>query len=655
MDVTELLSAKGSLAQYVRGFAPRPQQQAMAKAVASALLHNKRLVVEAGTGIGKTYAYLVPALLSGKKIIISTGTRNLQEQLYYRDIPTVCKALGLVSKAAIIKGRSNYLCVQRLTLAETRLSWLGSQQATELVKIQAWAQHTRVGDIAEVKDVAEDSSVWSQVTSTVDNCWGQQCPHFQDCYLVKARRKAFEANLLVVNHHLLCADMVLKEDNLGELLPDADAFVLDEAHQLPEIASYFFGLSLSSRQLTELAKDTVAEQLRNAPDFEVLAEYVRHFEKAITSLRFALGKEPQRTSWYRVMQRPQVRDAGEALRKALHALQRALKEAAMRGKGLENCYKRSKNLAERLALLLTRELEEDGIHWFETRTHSFTVNFTPLEIAPSFSHCLNNYPDAWIFTSATLTVADSFEHFNSRLGLGKPETLCLDSPFDFSQHAMLYHPHGLPEPASPYYTKALVDAALPVLQASRARAFLLFTSYRALREAAAALRGRLDYPILLQGSLPKSELLSRFQSLGNAVLLGTASFWEGVDVRGDALSCVVIDKLPFASPGDPVLKGRIEAMRRRGEDPFIKYQLPHAVLTLKQGVGRLIRDVHDRGVLMLGDPRLFSKSYGQVFLASLPPMARTHELDQVRLFFALQDDLPLPALANNSHCEEAAD
>jgi ATP-dependent DNA helicase DinG len=410
--------------------------------------------------------------------------------------------------------------------------------------------------------------------------------------------------------------------------------VLDEAHQLPEVASHFFGLSLSSRQLTELARDTAAEQLRNAPDFKVLAEYARHFEKAVTSLRLALGEEPHRASWYRVIQRSQVSDAGEALRKSLYALQRALKEAAIRGKGLENCYKRSENLVERLTMLLAEEFEGDGIHWFETRTHSFTVNFTPLEIASSFSHCLNKYQGVWIFTSATLTVADSFEHFTSRLGLNKPKTLRLDSPFDFSQHAILYHPRGLPEPASPYYTKALVDVVLPVLQASRARAFLLFTSYRALQEAAAALRGRLDYPILQQGSLPKGELLSRFQALGNAVLLGTASFWEGVDVRGDALSCVVIDKLPFASPGDPVLKGRIEAMRRRGEDPFMKYQLPHAVLTLKQGVGRLIRDVHDRGVLMLCDPRLFSKSYGQVFLASLPPMARTHELEQVKLFFA---------------------
>jgi ATP-dependent DNA helicase DinG len=638
MDVTELLGVNGPLARQLPGFAPRWQQQAMAGAVANALEYRRVLLAEAGTGTGKTYAYLVPALLSGSKVIISTGTRNLQDQLYQKDLPLVCKALGIRVKTALLKGRGNYLCRQRLTLAEGGGRWPDRQQAAEFARIHAWAGRTRQGDIAEVNDVPEDSPVWSQVTSTTDNCLGQDCPQLPECHLLKARRKAFEADIVVINHHLFFADLVIKEEGFGELLPGADAFILDEAHQLPEVASHFFGLSVSSRQFEELARDTRVEQQREARDFGTLAERADALAKTVAELRLALGVEPRRAAWQAVAALPTLITARQALDAALEDLQQALQQAAVRGKGLENCWRRSAELAGRLERL-TQPAAAEAIPWFETRSRSFTLNLTPLEVASGFRDCLQKHPGAWIFTSATLAVGDSFTHFAARLGLDQPDTLRLDSPFDFSRHALLYHPSGLPEPASPHYTEALVASMLPVLEASRGRAFLLFTSFRALREATAALEGCLDYPLLVQGSLPKQELLDRFRSLGNAVLLGTISFWEGVDVRGEALSCVIIDKLPFASPGDPVLEGRIAAMRRQGHNPFLHYQLPQAVILLKQGVGRLIRDVHDRGVLVLCDPRLHSRSYGQVFLDSLPPMARTRRLEEVQRFFAVPEDL----------------
>ncbi len=633
MAIAELLGADGPLADHVSGFAPRPQQQAMAAAVADALENRQVLIAEAGTGVGKTYAYLAPALLCGGKIIISTGTRNLQDQLYRKDLPVVREALGVSARIAILKGRSNYLCQHRLERAAAEGRFRRREQAAEFTRIRRWAGRTRGGDIAEITDVAENSPVWYQVTSTVDNCLGQECDFFQECFVIKARRQAQEADVLVINHHLFFADLAMREEGFSDLLPSADAFILDEAHQLPEVAGQFFGMSLGSRQLDELSRDTVAEQVREAPDFPVLRERAGHLDKAVAEFRLAMGQDPRRAPWQAIADQTPVRDALKELETSLAALNTALKEAQVRGKGLESCCNRGEDLAQRLERLTQTQTGAD-VHWFETRARGFTLNLTPLEIASTFRGCMERHQSAWIFTSATLAVGDGFDHFAGRLGLGDPATLRLDSPFDFARNAMLYHPSGLPEPASRGYVEALVEAALPVLEASRGRAFLLFTSYRALNEAAERLEGQLNYPLLIQGSLPKSELLARFRAHGNAILLGTASFWEGVDVRGEALSCVIIDKLPFDSPGDPVLQARIETMRSRGGNPFMEYQLPHAVITLKQGVGRLIRDVNDRGVLMLCDPRLLTKPYGRFFLDSLPPMIRTRKLTRVRRFFA---------------------
>ncbi len=600
-------------------------------------------MVEAGTGTGKTYAYLVPALLAGRRVMISTGTRHLQDQLYHRDLPLLCQALQIPVKTALLKGRGNYLCHYRLEATEREGRLATREQVAALQRIRDWARRTRSGDIAEVVDVPEDASIWPRVTSTVDNCLGQECPRLQECFLARARREAQAADLLVINHHLFCADMAIRETGFAEILPGAEAIIFDEAHQLPEVASYFFGRSLSGRQLLELARDTRVEQLRDAADFGDLRVRAAALEPAVLALREALGLGDRRALWRDVATGPALRAAVTGVATALEQLRAALQEAAARGKGLEHCLQRCEDLGQRLELLSEPAEDEARVRWFETQGRGFMLSATPLDIAPVFQERMNALPGTWIFTSATLAVEQSFTHFAARLGLIDYTALRLDSPFDFTRNALLYHPPELPDPATPQYTGALVEAILPVLEASRGRAFLLFTSHRALQEAARLLAGRLRYPLLVQGECAKAALLAQFRALGNAVLLGTASFWEGVDVRGEALSCVVIDRLPFAAPGDPVVQARIESLRQRGENPFLSYQVPQAVIALKQGAGRLIRDSGDRGVLVLADPRLLSRFYGRWFLDSLPPMPRTRRLDRVRTFFASADAGSSPA------------
>jgi len=632
-EITELLSDTGPLAASVPGFAPRAEQQHMAEAVAAAIAGRDRLIVEAGTGTGKTFAYLMPVLLSGRKVIISTGTRHLQDQLFGKDLPVVRSALGVPLRSALLKGRTNYLCRHRLDTAAGDGRQISGRQLHELEQVRAWAGRTPYGDIAELGLVPEDSPVWPRVTSTAENCLGQECEHFQDCFVIRARRNALEADVVVINHHLLFADLVLKEEGFGELLPGADAFILDEAHQLPEVASVFFGITLSSHQLRDLVRDVRLEHLREAGDLQDLPESADRLEGMAHRLRLALGQQDRRAAWSVVATDARVQDVLEELAAALAQLTDWLVPAAERGKGLENCRQRAAMLRDRLAQLMSHEAGE-YIHWFETQHTAFRLNLTPLNVAPVFRNCLDNLASAWVFTSATLAVGESFEHFASQLGLNDAHTLQLDSPFDYRRNALLYLPDGMPDPNAPDYIDAVVGRAREVLAASGGRAFLLFTSHSALRNAARQLERDCPYPLLVQGAAPRRELLEQFRRLGNAVLLGTSSFWEGVDVRGEALSCVIIDKLPFGSPGDPVLQARIEALRRQGVNPFMAYQLPNAVITLKQGIGRLIRDHTDRGVLVLCDPRLRSKSYGRVFLNSLPRMPRTHDVDAIHEFFA---------------------
>ena len=632
-NILELLGTEGPLADCLPGFSPREEQQRMAEAIETAISAQETLIVEAGTGTGKTFAYLMPALLSGKKVIISTGTRHLQDQLYGKDLPVVREALKVGVKAALLKGRSNYLCWHRLGTADSEGRRLSRQQLHEVSEVQAWSRRTRTGDVAELGDIPEDSMIWPRVTSSTENCLGLDCEFFQECFVVKARRHALEADVLVINHHLLFADMVLREEGFGELLPGADAFIIDEAHQLPDVASAFFGITLSSHQLRELARDTQAEHLREAGDMQDLPEAAQQLDGLLQKLRLELGTADRRAAWSEVSANRNFQELLSELATCLQTLVGWLALAAQRGKGLESCWQRAVLLGERLKLLLAQSSGE-YIHWFETHRHSFRLNLTPLDIAEVFSACLENLPSAWVFTSATLAVGDSFRHFSMQLGLEDVRELKLDSPFDYQRNALLYLPDGMPEPNHPDYSTAFVACAREVLEASEGRAFLLFTSHTALRSAAAQLQDTLDYPVLVQGSAPRRELLERFRYLGNAVLLGTSSFWEGVDVRGEALSCVIIDKLPFSSPGDPVLQARIEALRKQGKNPFIDYQLPAAVINLKQGVGRLIRDQTDRGVLVLCDPRLRTKSYGRVFLNSLPKMPQCNSIDTVQEFFA---------------------
>lgn len=629
----ELLGDDGPFARSIHGFASRHVQQRMSEAVQAALHTHSSLVVEAGTGVGKTFAYLVPALLSGRKVIISTGTRHLQDQLFHRDLPVVQKNLGLSISTALLKGRGNYLCLYRLYKAEGEVG--EKTQAGQLQVIKQWLRTTRDGDIAGLAEVPESAPVWAKATSTADNCLGSECPDFNNCYLVKARRRAQEADIVVVNHHLFFADMALKDEGFGEVLPSADAFILDEAHQLPDTATQFFGQSVSSRQLEDLAEDCLTAQLREAPDMPALRDAIQPLQTAIKRFRLAFGNNnEQRLAWQVCAGQVSVRDGLDYLGKMLENLGTALSAVAERGEVLEQCAKRCALLQSRLALF-GREgvVGSELILWVETRRLGFSLHATPAEVGELFQQYMQTYQAAWVFTSATLTVAGRFEHFLERMGIANAETITLESPFDYARNALLYLPPAMPDPNDPAFSDRLIEASLPVLAASGGRAFMLFTSYRALDHAASALAQKVDYPLFVQGEMPRSQLLDRFRLSGDGILLGTSSFWEGVDIRGEALSCVIIDKLPFAAPNDPVLQARLALIRERGGNPFGDHQIPQAVITLKQGIGRLIRDVHDRGVLMIADPRLLNRGYGKIFLNSLPDMPVTTEISDVKRFF----------------------
>ncbi len=628
---SEILGQDGLLAKHVAGFAPRAEQQAMAEAVAHTLENNSVLIAEAGTGTGKTFAYLVPALLSGQKVIISTGTKNLQDQLYHRDLPVVRKALEVPVSVALLKGRNNYLCLHRLEVAEEG-RYSSREMAQKIQMIRSWSMQTKSGDVAELSALSETDSVWPRVTSGTDNCLGAECGFYDKCHLMEARRRAQAADVVVVNHHLLFADMALRESGFGELLPTANAFIIDEAHQLPDVASGFFGISMSSQQLMELARDTEAEYITDINEGRDFSTVTDALQTAVQDMRLAFELKNGRGVWRDEADGKDLLAAIDKVNTALKKLQSTLKPLSERSKGLDNCLRRCADL-ENIFSCLTGDSPEDQIHWYEIHKRSFSIHLTPLSIADSFQSRLSEINAAWIFTSATLAVGESFELFQQQLGLIDAQTAQWASPFDYYHQSLFYVPRDLPLPSDRDYTQAVIESARPVIDSCGGRTFLLFTSHRALNEAAELLEDTIDFPLLVQGEEPRDILLEKFRKLGNAVLLGTSSFWEGVDVRGDALSCVIIDKLPFASPGDPVLQGRIEAMRKQGRNPFMEFQLPNAAITLKQGVGRLIRDVSDHGILMICDPRLLDKPYGRIFLDSLPKMARSRDIADIARFF----------------------
>jgi ATP-dependent DNA helicase DinG len=592
----------------------------MAAAVGRALAHTEPLIVEAGTGTGKTFAYLVPALLSGRGVIISTGTRTLQDQLFRRDLPMLAKAMGLPVKVALLKGRANYLCRHRLELTLQQGSLAGGERGLVrlLAAVSRWAATTKAGDLSELTELPEQSSAWPMITSTRENCLGQECPQFARCHVFEARRTAQAAQIVVVNHHLLLADLALKDEGFGDLLPGAEAVILDEAHQVPDIAAQFFGQSWSVRQAQILLRDVAAELAAAAVRAPAIAGELAIVEARLDDLRGGVPGGVGRYEWANL---PEVfLDILPEIENALGGLATEL-ESLGAGPGVGNCARRARALAATLGELASLP-EAAGLRWVDAAANGLSLQFTPFEIAERLRGYVEACPCAWVFTSATLAIGDDFTHFAARIGLPGAPTLQIDSPFDFRDQARIYLPRNMPEPHHPEFASRFIAACAPLLEAAGGRAFLLYTSYRGLADGVAALKARFPdppFPVLVQGEAPREALLNRFRELGNAVLLATGSFWEGVDVKGDALSIVAIDKLPFAAPDDPLLKARLEGIRRRGGNPFSDHQLPQAVLALKQGVGRLIRDVDDFGIIVLGDPRLTTKGYGKTFLRALPP------------------------------------
>ena len=633
LSASELLGADGPFAREVQNFVPRESQQVMAEAVEDAIAEHHSLIAEAGTGTGKTFAYLVPALRSGKRVIVSTGTKTLQDQLFHRDLPRVREVIGARLRTSLLKGRANYLCLYRTEQTAKDGRFTSREQIGHLHAIRAWAQRTGSGDRGEFAEVPEDSPLWPRVTSTAENCLGADCPMFGDCFVVKARRAAQEADLVVVNHHLLFADLAIKQEGFGEILPGAQAFILDEAHQIPELAGVFFSTSITSRQITELAQDALAECATVSGALASLRESIEAIAPGVRRARLALDKLPLKGAFALIESDSGIQTELHLLDEVLRNLASALATQKDRSRGMDSTHERAETLCQRLHDVLDGGAH-DAVHWYELFPQGFSFHATPLDLAPPLRALREQSRASWIFTSATLSVAGDFDHFARQLGLDDPVALSLPSPFDYQRQALAYLPKGLPDPNAPDYTEQVIAAVRPVLDAARGRTFLLFTSHRALKRAAELLVD-LPFSLFIQGTAPRHQLLTEFRASGNGVLLGAASFWEGVDVVGEALSCVVIDKLPFAAPDDPVLVARLNALRESGGNPFFDWQVPAAVIALKQGAGRLIRDTTDRGVLVLCDPRLTSRAYGKLFLKSLPPMPISRELGDVQKFFSV--------------------
>jgi len=647
LDLEDIFGHGGPLEQALTGFKVRREQLLMAQRVAGALAARESLVVEAGTGTGKTFAYLVPALLCGARVLISTGTRTLQDQLFSKDLPLVAAALGRPARVALLKGRANYLCRYRLAradeggeqlrLAESAAARPRASQPM-LARIRRWARTTRRGDLAEVRGLSDSHPVWPQITATRESCLGVRCPEISRCHVVLARREALDADIVIVNHHLLLADLALKEDGFGDLLGSADAIILDEAHQIPDLATQFFGAHVGSRQVELLLKDVRLELSARAAGASSgqgaseAAEAVRAAEDALGEVRAASARPTGRFAW-----NPgdfAVSTAVQRLMQGLEALAAALAGADPQS-ALAQLGTRTADLAASLARIAAVD-ELEGARTLEVTTRGFALSLMPFDISERFRALVQGRRGAWIFTSATLCLGEEFAHFTGRLGLTEAATLRIDSPFDHERQSLLYLPAGLPEPAAASYVPAVIDTAVPLIEAAGGGAFVLFTSHRALSQGAALLRARwadaAPYRLFVQGEAPRERLLQEFRADGNGVLLGTASFWEGVDVKGEALRLVVIEKLPFASPEDPLVRARIEHLTASGGNAFRDYQLPEAALALKQGTGRLIRSEDDYGVVVICDPRLLGRGYGRVFLAALPAMTVTQDPEDARRF-----------------------
>ncbi|HFB64327.1 MAG TPA: ATP-dependent DNA helicase [Aeromonadales bacterium] len=635
-----MLSAQGPFAQQLKNYQPRQVQQQMASAVENCIATQGRLAVEAGTGTGKTLAYLVPSLLSGKKILVSTGTKTLQDQLFEKDLPLVVDALGVSTKLALLKGRANYLCINRMEM--TLMQGLLSSKAlvSQLQQVKRWSGETKTGDLADGSGLAEDSQLIPSITSSVDNCLGSQCPDYDDCFVVKARKKAMDADLIVINHYLFFADLSLKEDGFGELLPEVDVLVFDESHQLAEIARNFLGERFSSRQVLDLTRDIKAEYLQNLQDCKELDELSSELEKQMQDWRLAFGHEATlKENWRKWQHKPGIITIIDEVLDTFISLNTILEAQQSRSPAIELCYNRALILSAMIARLKksTQKKTVASVQWIETFSKTFAISQTPLEISQDLKSLMQRHEEsAWIFTSATLSIAGNLNHFLDTFSLSehdvKTQAMILHSPFDYENNTLFYLPRFLPEPNLKDATEQVMQLIMPLINMSQGNAFVLLTSYRALNIARDILQ-QLDYPILVQGDMARNDLLNQFRQKKNSVLIATGSFWEGVDVAGDHLSLVIIDRLPFSSPSDPVVQARSEYLRKQGKDPFQVFQIPDAVISLKQGAGRLIRTETDKGVLVVLDPRIISRRYGEDFISSLPAYKRTREIDKVRSFF----------------------
>ena len=631
LDLDAVLGAEGIIRDQVPDFCVRESQLSMARLISECIENQQSHIIEASTGIGKSFAYLVPVFMSNKKVVISTGTKNLQDQLYFKDIPLIRKTIVNARKTALLKGRSNYCCPHRINLHKHQKQFQSREIASLFAALSEWSLKTVTGDINEFSAIPENDRLWFYATSNADNCLGSDCPEFDNCFVSKARRKAMDADIVVINHHLYFSDLTLKQEGFGEILPDADVLIFDEAHQLPDVASHFYGDQLSMRQLEYLARDLVAAELSEAPDSKEVQLPVDRLLKTAADFRLVLGQFPQKSDWSGIQHAPQIKKAVEDLLQAFSGVKEALEPLVSRGKDLASCYRRLESSEKSLQQFL--KPEESQVNWYEWNDRSFRLMLSPLEIGEQFRQQLDLASfESVFFTSATLISQQSFKYYSDRMGLNGIKESSFDSPFDYQKQALLYVPDDLPDPSDRDYAGLFGKRCCEMIKATDGYCFILFTSYRMLSWTADYLHSKITNPLFIQGEYQRSELLHQYMKSTSGVLLGTSSFWEGIDVKGDQLRCVIIDKLPFKSPGDPVYKRRLQLVNSRGGNAFMDVQVPEATISLRQGVGRLIRDVNDRGIVVLCDNRLNTKSYGKAMIESLPPMPISRDIDEVRVF-----------------------
>ena len=623
----DFFSVNGPLNDCLEDYQLRTEQVEMAKSIIGTIEDKSSLVVEAGTGVGKTFAYLYPALLKGGKVVISTATKNLQDQLFFNDIPKIREALKISVKVNILKGRGNYICKLRMENTIQEGMFFNKEDAQHLQLIKAFSDNTDSGEVSEISEIPETSTIWPMVTSTKENCLGQDCEFYKECFLVKARKEALESEVLIVNHHLFFADFVLKDEELSEILPKANTIIFDEAHQIPLVASFFLGQSISSSQISNLIQDC-QQGLKKYPDtIKVLDALSKDFQEIVFELKKIVSPFPARLNINNLKNYENFEKTYNSLIEKLELLGITLSKHSEENAELQKLFERSSELNIKFSSWLKKD-NQNNIYWLEVFARTVQFNETPISISEQFNKFQEKSDSAWIFTSATLSINGSFDHFVKLLGLEKAITQYLQSPFNYSENAFLYVPKEIPDSKDELFNLVLVKKALPLIKASKGRAFVLATSLKSMEEIGALLKDELkkneiNYPVITQGEGPKSDLLQQFKKHGNAILIGSLSFWEGIDVRGPTLSLVIIDKLPFQSPGDPVFESKIKLLSEEGINAFMSMQLPEAIIRLKQGVGRLIRDDYDKGVMVICDKRIIEKSYGIKIWKSLPPFKRT--------------------------------